>query len=113
MLAAVFGWVQAGASMMDPNHFLMIVLSRFEVFHVFSTADIRKRYREANKVSPLLLSRRHDFTAKLIRPTLDTDTFPKIVMLKLLQRQVMQSCSRLNSDTCMNRQEVRFRSRSL
>uniref|UniRef100_A0A3B4FKK5 E3 ubiquitin-protein ligase n=1 Tax=Pundamilia nyererei TaxID=303518 RepID=A0A3B4FKK5_9CICH len=41
--------LQAGASMMDPNHFLMIVLSRFEVFHVFSTADIRKRYREANK----------------------------------------------------------------
>uniref|UniRef100_I3JJG1 E3 ubiquitin-protein ligase n=1 Tax=Oreochromis niloticus TaxID=8128 RepID=I3JJG1_ORENI len=41
--------LQAGASMMDPNHFLMIVLSRFELFHVFSTADIRKRYREANK----------------------------------------------------------------
>uniref|UniRef100_A0A669BGF9 E3 ubiquitin-protein ligase n=1 Tax=Oreochromis niloticus TaxID=8128 RepID=A0A669BGF9_ORENI len=29
--------LQAGASMMDPNHFLMIVLSRFELFHVFST----------------------------------------------------------------------------
>lgn len=42
--------VQAGASMMDPNHFLMIVLSRFELFHIFSSADCRKRYREANKV---------------------------------------------------------------
>ncbi|XP_041866018.1 E3 ubiquitin-protein ligase UBR2 isoform X2 [Melanotaenia boesemani] len=41
--------LQAGASMMDPNHFLMIVLSRFELFHVFSSSDIRKRYREANK----------------------------------------------------------------
>lgn len=37
--------------MMDPNHFLMIVLSRFELFHIFSSADCRKRYREANKVS--------------------------------------------------------------
>lgn len=37
--------------MMDPNHFLMIVLSRFELFHIFSSADVRKRYREANKVS--------------------------------------------------------------
>uniref|UniRef100_A0A3Q1DBZ8 E3 ubiquitin-protein ligase n=1 Tax=Amphiprion ocellaris TaxID=80972 RepID=A0A3Q1DBZ8_AMPOC len=42
--------LQAGASMMDPNHFLMIVLSRFELFHIFSSADVRKRYREANKV---------------------------------------------------------------
>lgn len=42
---------QVGASMMDPNHFLMIVLSRFELFHIFSSADCRKRYREANKVS--------------------------------------------------------------
>uniref|UniRef100_A0A1A8MWJ8 E3 ubiquitin-protein ligase n=1 Tax=Nothobranchius pienaari TaxID=704102 RepID=A0A1A8MWJ8_9TELE len=41
--------LQAGASMMDPNHFLMIVLSRFELFHIFSSTDIRKRYREANK----------------------------------------------------------------
>ncbi|XP_061601978.1 E3 ubiquitin-protein ligase UBR2 isoform X2 [Cololabis saira] len=38
--------LQAGASMMDPNHFLMIVLSRFELFHVFSSADARKRYRD-------------------------------------------------------------------
>lgn len=42
--------VQVGASMMDPNHFLMIVLSRFELFHIFTSADVRKRYREANKV---------------------------------------------------------------
>uniref|UniRef100_A0A3Q2Y0B2 E3 ubiquitin-protein ligase n=1 Tax=Hippocampus comes TaxID=109280 RepID=A0A3Q2Y0B2_HIPCM len=27
--------LQAGASMMDPNHFLMIVLNRFELFHIF------------------------------------------------------------------------------
>uniref|UniRef100_A0A7N6BF47 E3 ubiquitin-protein ligase n=1 Tax=Anabas testudineus TaxID=64144 RepID=A0A7N6BF47_ANATE len=38
--------LQAGASMMDPNHFLMIVMSRFELFHIFSCADVRKRYRE-------------------------------------------------------------------
>uniref|UniRef100_A0A7N9B1R9 E3 ubiquitin-protein ligase n=1 Tax=Mastacembelus armatus TaxID=205130 RepID=A0A7N9B1R9_9TELE len=31
--------LQAGASMMDPNHFLMIVLSRFELFHIFSSGD--------------------------------------------------------------------------
>lgn len=36
--------------MMEPNHFLMIVLNRFELFHIFSSADCRKRYREANKV---------------------------------------------------------------
>ncbi|XP_058507486.1 E3 ubiquitin-protein ligase UBR2 isoform X4 [Solea solea] len=41
--------LQVGASMMDPNHFLMIVMSRFELFHIFSSADVRKRYREANK----------------------------------------------------------------
>ncbi|XP_038154289.1 E3 ubiquitin-protein ligase UBR2 [Cyprinodon tularosa] len=41
--------LQVGASMMDPNHFLMVVLSRFELFHIFSSVDIRKRYREANK----------------------------------------------------------------
>ncbi|KAM9365047.1 LOW QUALITY PROTEIN: E3 ubiquitin-protein ligase UBR2 [Pholidichthys leucotaenia] len=41
--------LQVGASMMDPNHFLMIVLSRFELFHIFSTSDMRKRFREANK----------------------------------------------------------------
>lgn len=38
--------------MMDPNHFLMIVLSRFELYHIFSSADCRKRYSRdnANKV---------------------------------------------------------------
>ncbi|XP_040905463.1 E3 ubiquitin-protein ligase UBR2 isoform X2 [Toxotes jaculatrix] len=41
--------LQVGASMMDPNHFLMIVLSRFELFHIFSSTDVRKRYRDANK----------------------------------------------------------------
>lgn len=38
--------------MMDPNHFLMIMLSRFELYHIFSSADCRKRYgrENANKV---------------------------------------------------------------
>ncbi|XP_063047209.1 E3 ubiquitin-protein ligase UBR2 isoform X2 [Engraulis encrasicolus] len=40
--------LQAGASMMDPNHFLMITLSRFELFHIFSSADGRKRYSREN-----------------------------------------------------------------
>ncbi|XP_026858311.2 E3 ubiquitin-protein ligase UBR2 isoform X1 [Electrophorus electricus] len=43
--------LQVAASMMDPNHFLMIMLSRFELFHIFSSADCRKRYNResANK----------------------------------------------------------------
>ncbi|KAI9514830.1 E3 ubiquitin-protein ligase ubr2 [Dissostichus eleginoides] len=41
--------LQVGASMMDPDRFLMIVLSRFELFHIFSSADCRKRLREASK----------------------------------------------------------------
>ncbi|XP_028324302.1 E3 ubiquitin-protein ligase UBR2 [Gouania willdenowi] len=41
--------LQAAASMMDPNHFLMMVLSRFELFSVFSSTDFRRRFREANK----------------------------------------------------------------
>ncbi|XP_037135452.1 E3 ubiquitin-protein ligase UBR2 isoform X1 [Syngnathus acus] len=41
--------LQVGASMMDPNHFLMIVLSRFELFHIFRFADCRKRYKPTNK----------------------------------------------------------------
>uniref|UniRef100_A0A8C8H7V6 E3 ubiquitin-protein ligase n=1 Tax=Oncorhynchus tshawytscha TaxID=74940 RepID=A0A8C8H7V6_ONCTS len=40
--------LQAGASMMDPNHFLMIVLSRFELYHIFSSADCRKSYNREN-----------------------------------------------------------------
>ncbi|XP_048858643.1 E3 ubiquitin-protein ligase UBR2 isoform X1 [Brienomyrus brachyistius] len=40
--------LQAGASMMDPNHFLMIVLSRFELYHIFSSADGRKRHSREN-----------------------------------------------------------------
>ncbi|XP_063299948.1 E3 ubiquitin-protein ligase UBR2 isoform X2 [Pelobates fuscus] len=38
--------LQAGASMMDPNHFLMIVLSRFELFQLFSNPDYGKRFRK-------------------------------------------------------------------
>uniref|UniRef100_A0AAR2LK17 E3 ubiquitin-protein ligase n=1 Tax=Pygocentrus nattereri TaxID=42514 RepID=A0AAR2LK17_PYGNA len=34
--------LQAGASMMDPNHFLMIVLSRFELFHIFSSDVVQQ-----------------------------------------------------------------------
>lgn len=36
--------LQTGASMMDPNHFLMIMLSRFELYQIFSTPDYRKRF---------------------------------------------------------------------
>ncbi|XP_027991491.2 E3 ubiquitin-protein ligase UBR2 isoform X1 [Eptesicus fuscus] len=35
--------LQTGVSMMDPNHFLMIMLSRFELYHIFSTPDYGKR----------------------------------------------------------------------
>ncbi|KAM8946628.1 E3 ubiquitin-protein ligase UBR2 isoform 2-T2 [Pelodytes ibericus] len=38
--------LQAGASMMDPNHFLMIVLSRFELYQIFNTPDYGKRFRK-------------------------------------------------------------------
>ncbi|GAB5571520.1 E3 ubiquitin-protein ligase UBR2 isoform X3 [Prionailurus iriomotensis] len=31
-------------SMMDPNHFLMIMLSRFELYQIFSTPDYGKRF---------------------------------------------------------------------
>uniref|UniRef100_A0A6Q2XMY6 E3 ubiquitin-protein ligase n=1 Tax=Esox lucius TaxID=8010 RepID=A0A6Q2XMY6_ESOLU len=34
--------LQAGASMMDPNHFLMIVLSRFELYHIFSSDVVQQ-----------------------------------------------------------------------
>ncbi|XP_058880723.1 E3 ubiquitin-protein ligase UBR2 isoform X2 [Acipenser ruthenus] len=40
--------LQAGASMMDPNHFLMIVLSRFELYEIFNTPDYGKRYSGEN-----------------------------------------------------------------
>ncbi|XP_036023966.1 E3 ubiquitin-protein ligase UBR2 [Onychomys torridus] len=36
--------LQTGVSMMDPNHFLMIMLSRFELYHIFSTPDYGKRF---------------------------------------------------------------------
>ncbi|MGH0154885.1 UNVERIFIED_CONTAM: hypothetical protein FKN15_044511 [Acipenser sinensis] len=47
--------LQAGASMMDPNHFLMIVLSRFELYEIFNTPDYGKRYsgENTNKVQQL------------------------------------------------------------
>uniref|UniRef100_A0A8C4R8F1 E3 ubiquitin-protein ligase n=1 Tax=Eptatretus burgeri TaxID=7764 RepID=A0A8C4R8F1_EPTBU len=31
--------LQVGASMMDPNHFIMLLLKRFEVFHMFGSSD--------------------------------------------------------------------------
>lgn len=36
--------LQTGVSMMDPNHFLMIMLSRFELYQLFSTPDYGKRF---------------------------------------------------------------------
>ncbi|XP_067844936.1 E3 ubiquitin-protein ligase UBR2 isoform X4 [Heptranchias perlo] len=36
--------LQAGASMMDPNHFLMIMLCRFELYQIFNSADYGKRF---------------------------------------------------------------------
>ncbi|KAM4835181.1 E3 ubiquitin-protein ligase UBR2 isoform 1-T1 [Thomomys bottae] len=36
--------LQTGVSMMDPNHFLMVVLSRFELYHIFSTPERGKRF---------------------------------------------------------------------
>uniref|UniRef100_A0A8D0L320 E3 ubiquitin-protein ligase n=1 Tax=Sphenodon punctatus TaxID=8508 RepID=A0A8D0L320_SPHPU len=36
--------LQTGASMMDPNHFLMIMLSRFELYQIFSIPDYGKRF---------------------------------------------------------------------
>uniref|UniRef100_UPI00398E757E E3 ubiquitin-protein ligase UBR2 n=1 Tax=Pristiophorus japonicus TaxID=55135 RepID=UPI00398E757E len=36
--------LQAGASMMDPNHFLMIMLCRFELYQIFNSPDYGKRF---------------------------------------------------------------------
>ncbi|XP_045150705.1 E3 ubiquitin-protein ligase UBR2 [Echinops telfairi] len=36
--------LQTGVSMMDPNHFLMIMLSRFELYQIFSTPEYGKRF---------------------------------------------------------------------
>ncbi|XP_029387504.1 E3 ubiquitin-protein ligase UBR2 isoform X1 [Mus pahari] len=36
--------LQTGVSMMDPNHFLMVMLSRFELYQLFSTPDYGKRF---------------------------------------------------------------------
>lgn len=43
--------------MMDPNHFLMIMLSRFELYQIFSTPDYGKRFstENTNKVPYVLL----------------------------------------------------------
>ncbi|XP_043917807.1 E3 ubiquitin-protein ligase UBR2 isoform X2 [Protopterus annectens] len=43
--------LQAGASMMDPNHFLMILLSRFELYQLFSIPEYGKKFaaEAANK----------------------------------------------------------------
>ncbi|XP_078505840.1 E3 ubiquitin-protein ligase UBR2 isoform X1 [Lissotriton helveticus] len=46
--------LQAGASMMDPNHFLMIMLSRFELYEIFSTPDYGKRFNSENTNKDLL-----------------------------------------------------------
>ncbi|KAM4903690.1 E3 ubiquitin-protein ligase UBR2 isoform 2-T2 [Sylvia borin] len=40
--------LQTGVSMMDPNHFLMIMLSRFELYQIFSTPDYGKRFSTEN-----------------------------------------------------------------
>uniref|UniRef100_A0A8C0IT41 E3 ubiquitin-protein ligase n=1 Tax=Chelonoidis abingdonii TaxID=106734 RepID=A0A8C0IT41_CHEAB len=40
--------LQTGVSMMDPNHFLMIMLSRFELYQIFSTPDYGKRFNTEN-----------------------------------------------------------------
>uniref|UniRef100_A0A8C0B863 E3 ubiquitin-protein ligase n=1 Tax=Buteo japonicus TaxID=224669 RepID=A0A8C0B863_9AVES len=49
--------LQTGVSMMDPNHFLMIMLSRFELYQIFSTPDYGKRFstENTNKVFYVLL----------------------------------------------------------
>lgn len=45
---------KTGVSMMDPNHFLMIMLSRFELYQIFSTPDYGKRFSSevTHKVRP-------------------------------------------------------------
>ncbi|XP_025032977.1 E3 ubiquitin-protein ligase UBR2-like isoform X2 [Python bivittatus] len=40
--------LQTGASMMDPNHFLMMMLCRFELYQIFSTPDYGKRFSSEN-----------------------------------------------------------------
>lgn len=34
--------------MMDPNHFLMMMLCRFELYQIFSTPDYGKRFSSEN-----------------------------------------------------------------
>uniref|UniRef100_A0A8C6VG68 E3 ubiquitin-protein ligase n=1 Tax=Naja naja TaxID=35670 RepID=A0A8C6VG68_NAJNA len=40
--------LQTGVSMMDPNHFLMMMLCRFELYQIFSTPDYGKRFSSEN-----------------------------------------------------------------
>ncbi|KAL8185338.1 UNVERIFIED_CONTAM: E3 ubiquitin-protein ligase ubr2, partial [Gekko kuhli] len=46
--------LQTGASMMDPNHFLMIMLSRFELYQIFSSPDYGKRFSSENSNKDVL-----------------------------------------------------------
>uniref|UniRef100_A0A8C8SCN8 E3 ubiquitin-protein ligase n=1 Tax=Pelusios castaneus TaxID=367368 RepID=A0A8C8SCN8_9SAUR len=46
--------LQTGLSMMDPNHFLMIMLSRFDLYQIFSTPDYGKRFNTENTNKVLL-----------------------------------------------------------
>nr|XP_056709117.1 E3 ubiquitin-protein ligase UBR2 isoform X1 [Euleptes europaea] len=46
--------LQTGASMMDPNHFLMITLSRFELYQIFSSPDYGKRFSSENSNKDVL-----------------------------------------------------------
>uniref|UniRef100_A0A8C8SAP4 E3 ubiquitin-protein ligase n=1 Tax=Pelusios castaneus TaxID=367368 RepID=A0A8C8SAP4_9SAUR len=49
--------LQTGLSMMDPNHFLMIMLSRFDLYQIFSTPDYGKRFNTENTNKVLLYLR--------------------------------------------------------
>lgn len=54
--------------MMDPNHFLMIVLSRFELYHIFSSADCRKRYNRENTNKVCSLNHNDNFLLAFFTP---------------------------------------------
>uniref|UniRef100_A0A8C6VFG7 E3 ubiquitin-protein ligase n=1 Tax=Naja naja TaxID=35670 RepID=A0A8C6VFG7_NAJNA len=47
--------LQTGVSMMDPNHFLMMMLCRFELYQIFSTPDYGKRFSSENTNKCLLI----------------------------------------------------------
>uniref|UniRef100_A0A8C5T726 E3 ubiquitin-protein ligase n=1 Tax=Malurus cyaneus samueli TaxID=2593467 RepID=A0A8C5T726_9PASS len=48
--------LQTGVSMMDPNHFLMIMLSRFELYQIFSTPDYEKKIKKMFKEKVTFIS---------------------------------------------------------